>query len=70
MKSLVDGMVVGLGKSRCISKIVVAKQHCRPDPDMRSRLDVSLLVLLTIGTLSLAELLKVREADVAIWEPC
>lgn len=66
MNGLVDGMVVGFGKSRCMSKIVFATRHRRPGPDMDSRLDVGLLLLLTIGTLGLAELFKVREADVAV----
>ena len=66
MNGLVDGMVVGFAKSRCMSKIVFATRHCRPGPDMHSRLDVGLLLLLTIGTLGLAELFKVRKADVAV----
>lgn len=67
MNGLVDGMVVGFGKSRCMLKIVFATRHCRPGPDIDSCLDVGLLVLLTIGTVGLTELLKVGEANVAIW---
>ena len=36
--------------------------------EVHSRLDVRLLLLLTIGAFRLAELFKVGEADVAVWE--
>jgi hypothetical protein len=59
-------MVTGFGRSGCMSKLVFATWHPRPHALVRSSLDVGLLVLLAIWTFSLAELLKVWEADVAI----
>lgn len=53
-----------------MSKGVFATWHPGPQRAVRSSLDVGLLFLLDIWAFSLTELLKVREANVAIYKQC
>lgn len=61
-----DGDGDGFRESRCMSRYFWLLDTIDTLCASTSRLDIRVLILLVVGVLILAKLLKVREADVAI----